>query len=338
MLALALVTVQGLWGSFGSSGPPGSGISSTVPWQTPFPAPATSADFAAMLAQAAARNESLLRYVYPMAAEIVPDVRVHWGYQHGCEVRYDCWCYHVRGDMSSSVNPDGWKECARLQTVADQCPRDENNCGCFSGPQCIFSDMRPTKTLTAIASARLAGVDHIIEEGRFGGLSAYMYALHGFRVTSVEFLPLDGPTKALHLLAPDIRMVDGDGSVIVPALVANMTDAEARRTMVIFDGEKRTGALPTHAKVHDRIGLAIFDDTNSKVDGPQFLRHLEREGHVFVNTWHPAFKRFIFREKDALSQISALVGTQPQRPVRWQGGIANLKKAHFTIVKGGGWK
>ena len=33
-----------------------------------------------------------------------------------------------------------------------------------------------------ITAARLAGVTHIIEEGRYGGLSALMYALHGFKV------------------------------------------------------------------------------------------------------------------------------------------------------------
>ena len=44
---------------------------------------------------------------------------------------------------------------------------------------------------TIFASPALPGVTHIVEEGRFGGLSAYMYALHGFDVTSIEFLPLE---------------------------------------------------------------------------------------------------------------------------------------------------
>ena len=41
---------------------------------------------------------------------------------------------------------------------------------------------RPVKILAVITAARLAGVTHIIEEGRYGGLSALMYALHGFKV------------------------------------------------------------------------------------------------------------------------------------------------------------
>ena len=56
---------------------------------------------------------------------------------------------------------------------------------------------------------------HIIEEGRYGGLSALMYALHGFKVTSVEFLPLDAATVALKAMAPTdnpIELIDGDGT------------------------------------------------------------------------------------------------------------------------------
>ena len=48
------------------------------------------------------------------------------------------------------------------------------SCTCLRGDNCLFSDMRPTKILAAITAARAAGVTHIIEEGRYGGLSAYM--------------------------------------------------------------------------------------------------------------------------------------------------------------------
>jgi len=197
----------------------------------------------------------------------------------------------------------------------------------------MFSDMRPTKILTAITAARLAGVDHIIEEGRFGGLSAFMYALHGFHVTSVEFLPLDGPTVALQQMSPDVRLVDGDGRVLVPALVRNMTDQQARRTMVIFDGEKRLDAYPTFEKIRDRVGVVIFDDTNLK-NKNLFTKTLERDNHIFVNTWDAPLRKFIAKEKPALALLGPLnMGTQ----ARWWGGVNNLQFYHFTIVKGGGW-
>ena len=73
----------------------------------------------------------------------------------------------------------------------------------------------PPQILAVITAARLAGVTHIIEEGRYGGLSALIYALHGFKVTSVEFLPLDAATVALKAMAPTdnpIELIDGDGT------------------------------------------------------------------------------------------------------------------------------
>jgi len=57
------------------------------------------------------------------------------------------------------------------------------------GEACLYSDMTPTTTIAMISLARAAGVNHIIEEGREGGLSAFLYSLHGFQVTSVEYLP-----------------------------------------------------------------------------------------------------------------------------------------------------
>ena len=48
--------------------------------------------------------------------------------------------------------------------------------------ECLFGDMRPGKLLAIISACRAAGVTHIIEEGRYGGLSALVYAMHGFKV------------------------------------------------------------------------------------------------------------------------------------------------------------
>lgn len=51
------------------------------------------------------------------------------------------------------------------------------------GPPCLFGDMRPAKLLAIIAACRAAGVTHILEQGRYGGLSAFVYSLHGFQAT-----------------------------------------------------------------------------------------------------------------------------------------------------------
>ena len=72
---------------------------------------------------------------------------------------------------------------------------------CFTGrdlgSSCLFGHMSPAKIFFMITAARAAGVTHIVEEGREGGLTAYLYAMHGFRVTSVEYLPLDTVSRAL---------------------------------------------------------------------------------------------------------------------------------------------
>merc|ERR1711990_1381068 len=105
-----------------------------------------------------------------------------------------------------------------------------------------------------------------------------MYAVHGFRVTSLEFLPLDGPTAAMAAMASDVVMITGDGKKVVPELVFNMSAHEASRTMVIFGGEKRFDAYPTWQKVKSRVALGIFDDTN--IDG-RFDPYLTKQGEVW---------------------------------------------------------
>ena len=64
-------------------------------------------------------------------------------------------------------------------------------CPCWTGrgKPCLYSWMSAATTVAALAIMRAAGIRHIIEEGREGGLSAYMYHIHGVRVTSVEYLP-----------------------------------------------------------------------------------------------------------------------------------------------------
>ena len=103
-------------------------------------------------------------------------------------------------------------------------------------------------------------------------------------MTSIEFLPLDSVAAALRKMAPNVKMLTGDGAQLVPQATTNnsqtrshlcfntagigrsihcslndaglapqvlgaMTPHEQRRTMVIFDGEKRFRAWSTWEKV-----------------------------------------------------------------------------------------
>ena len=110
---------------------------------------------------------------------------------------------------------------------------------CWGRWGCMTAGRRePGTTLVTIALARAAGVRHIIEEGREGGLTAMMYSMHGLRVTSVEYAPLEDVEHGLQALAPDVVRINGDGSRLLPELVANMSDAQAAETAVFFDGAK----------------------------------------------------------------------------------------------------
>ena len=299
--------------------------------------PSDNAAFSTLMVTAALQNNSLLQYCYPAADALTADATLNWvPHTSGCEVCRKCYCFHVEGDMKKSMNPDGWKKCAGLSTIGECEAQRRQICNCFRskmGGACLFSDMRPTKVLAAITAARLAGVKHIIEEGRFGGLTAMMYALHGFRVTSLEFLPLDGVTNGMSQLAPSVAMVTGDGSQLVPDMVANMTDAQAKHTMVVFDGEKRMGAFDTWRKVAPRVALAIFDDTNVGTDSLRFQHTVHNERWVAWNTTDPTWSQFIEREEVPLRVLKPLLNYSG----KWQGGVNNLQKFHFTIVKGGGW-
>lgn len=111
-----------------------------------------------------------------------------------------------------------------------------------------------------------------------------MYSLHGFKVTSVEYGPIDEVSLALARMAPAPRvtMRDGDGRVLVPEVVASLSDAEAARTLIFFDGEKRVFAHRTWEKVKGRVGMAAFDDSI-----PEFESYLAGKHEVCTDPRGP---------------------------------------------------
>lgn len=287
------------------------------------------------IASAAALNDTLLQYLFPTTETLHPfSARRNWvPYTHGCNVATDCFCAHVAGEMSRALNPTP-STCfkAGASPTSKSC---DGRCNCLVGQLCLFSDMRPAKILAVIVAARAAGVTHIIEEGRFGGLSAFMYWLHGFRVTSVEFLPLSGPTETLRKLAPDVALLDGDGSVLLPQLLGSLTPGQAAKTAVIFDGEKRFIAYNTYKKVRNQVAFAVFDDTNIGAEGPVFVNHIKRNERDSFDTRDKAFAQYLDKERVALTQLRGLKNVSNRQT--WWGGVHQLERFHFTIVRGGAW-
>eukprot|EP00747_Dinoflagellata_sp_TGD_P038537 gnl/TRDRNA2_/TRDRNA2_139731_c0_seq1.p1 gnl/TRDRNA2_/TRDRNA2_139731_c0~~gnl/TRDRNA2_/TRDRNA2_139731_c0_seq1.p1 ORF type:complete len:331 (-),score=48.46 gnl/TRDRNA2_/TRDRNA2_139731_c0_seq1:19-1011(-) len=293
----------------------------------------------ALMVNVSRRNRSLLNYFFPSRPRA--DVRQNWvPFTPDCEISSRCFCFHVEGLMSKDLNPEGASRCfsgtdgPALQDCS-QHPKLEEDCGCLVPPPnctencCLFSDMRPLKLLAAIALMREVGVTHVIEEGRYGGLSALIYAHHGFRVTSVEGVPLTHVTGALRMLAPDMSLVDGDGAYLLPQLLADV-DPEKEKVAVIFDGEKQFKAYETYQKIRDKVAVAIFDDTN--IGWKYFRTYLTQVGETVWHSDDRSFRHFARLERAPLDEL-----LKPLRGSNIQGGMGHLEMFEYTIIEGGAW-
>ena len=134
-------------------------------------------------------------------------------------------------------------------------------------------------------------------------------------------------------LAPGLHRLDGDGSKLIPSIIADLGPELAARTLVIFDGEKRIEAhRTTYKRVRDRVAAAIFDDSN--VGQKPFHRYLDAEGEIW---W------------EANQSHAEFVELQRREDAHYQQGNSNLDggfegsfhpryfRQEFVIVKGGAW-
>ena len=338
------------------------------------------------MAAATSANKSVLDYLYP------PSPRDAWErgsiesawrpVSRSCRlVPAACYCFHVKGSPIISENPDAWRDGASKannpsgKSGCHSCKNFHRNCSCLvpsepgaagisgmstqPGPGCLFGDMRPGKLLAVIGACRRLGITHIIEEGRYGGLSAYVYALHGFKVTSIEMLPIDFVAEALRHSAPSIVHAVGDGSVLVPELVRKAPPTE--RLAVIFDGEKRRKAYKTYKTISDRVHLAIFDDSFHET----FHMFLDERGET---AWHTNLDSDYLRARGPVQDLAqldpfettlraaamSLLQQKPEldadkqarnrlidksgRLILPPGGLQNMADYHFVLVRGGAWK
>ena len=189
--------------------------------------------------------------------------------------------------------------------------------------------VRPGKLLAVIAAARRLNVTHIIEEGRYGGLSALVYALHGFTVTSIELLPIDFVADGLRRDAPAVRLITGDGASLVPQLVAEAPPGE--RLAVVFDGEKRFAAYRTFQRIRARVALAVFDDSPNNQEGfPEFLG---KQGEVAWHTWDPTFQA-TYGDKQVIDPFSKLLRQKVHSHLKRHPDLTPARRAQ--LVDGAG--
>ena len=279
------------------------------------PHPKTRQEFAQLMAGISYTNETLLDYFFPAEPPPQsPDVQQTWWVQTPkCKRSKACWCVHVTGSRDKTVNPNpracevtkGKSLMTRSMDLGEchQAGRvGRRNCSCTTGAgePCLSSNMNPGTIVSNIALARQYGVNHIIEEGREGGLTALIYWLHGFKVTSIEYSPIDEVSTALREMAPGVVQLDGDGRQLVPELVRNMSRREAAQTMIFFDGEKRTFAYDTFGKVKDRVAFAAFDDANA-----EFGRFMSTKGEIWWQVaTEPLYDPMIKRMKESRGRLS----------------------------------
>ena len=302
-------------------------------------APADNEHFAHLIAQVSKHNATLWQYFFPNGGKQSDDVALNWRtHSSGCSYSHDCWCGHVNGSRHRATNPhptacEGGVTAPKMKLASfvAACPPSKlvRKCSCYTGmgKPCLYSDMNPGTTLATIALMRDLGVDHIIEEGREGGLSAFLYYLHGFRVSSVEFLPEYEPLQALQQLAPAMALLHGDGAKIIPNLVESMTPEQAACTAIFYDGEKRIPAHKSFLKVRDKVAFAAFDDSNY----PEFRTYLNQQNETWWETGtHPE----LF---EAVTEAVARIGASNVQGGTAVGGIRAAAQTATTFVVGGAW-
>eukprot|EP00315_Gephyrocapsa_oceanica_P011266 CAMPEP_0185285688 /NCGR_PEP_ID=MMETSP1363-20130426/1871_1 /TAXON_ID=38817 /ORGANISM="Gephyrocapsa oceanica, Strain RCC1303" /LENGTH=318 /DNA_ID=CAMNT_0027881479 /DNA_START=35 /DNA_END=991 /DNA_ORIENTATION=+ len=132
---------------------------------------------------------------------------------------------------------------------------------------CFWGNMLYSKSVFIILFARLLGVSHIIESGRMGAMSLVHYHHFGFNLTSVEYMPIPDVSRALAQHLPSVRLLDGDGSVLVPRAISEIHASDpAARILAIIDGPKGVAALRLANSIAARVAAVVLDDQEVAAD------------------------------------------------------------------------
>lgn len=133
--------------------------------------------------------------------------------------------------------------------------------------------------------------------------------------------------QALTEMAPSIALLHGDGSKLIPQIFGEMTERQAARTLVIFDGEKRIEAYKTYSKIRSKVALAAFDDSNQ----PEFRSFLDSKSEVWWETATGAGVAFDNASAPLIEIRNRVASKDPT-------SFAVQSASATTFVVGGGWK
>mmetsp|Transcript_57675 Transcript_57675/g.159524 ORF Transcript_57675/g.159524 Transcript_57675/m.159524 type:complete len:384 (-) Transcript_57675:24-1175(-) len=174
------------------------------------------------------------------------------------------------------------------------------------GMPCLWDNMPSMKLVAVIALAQRMRVTHIIESGRMGGMSAYIYSLHGFSVTSVELLPVGSVERDLLAVDPSIRTLNGDGRELVPAALETIAQGASARVAVVLDGPKGRPAYELALRIlrHTSISFVALDDSQDLV---RLIDHTP--GVLTFHTWSARYRRAfpMARDRQVARGVSTMV-------------------------------
>ena len=88
----------------------------------------------------------------------------------------------------------------------------------------------------------------------------------------------------------------------------------------------------------EKLGFPLLNsDARNIADGRAFVKMLKKSSEVFWDTRDDAWGEYLKRERGPLKQLARLNVPRLQSQ-QWYGGINQLDRFHFTIVRGEGWQ
>ena len=125
----------------------------------------------------------------------------------------------------------------------------------------------PSDALMLCCLGATLGVTTFNESGRRFGYSTDCLASAGFVVNSIENhsennADTDARLKAKHFI--NLRLFNGDGSVVIPRLIAQ-SDGQ---TAVLLDGPKGPAALDVVDEIIDKVVFAAIHDLSQQCERP----------------------------------------------------------------------
>lgn len=230
-----------------------------------------------------------------------------------------------------------WKNC-NLKTALM-----ENDGLSFHSSFCLWGNMLPHKLVTVLSLIHQLNISVVIESGRKGGLSAYLYSLVSPSVVSIELNPIPEVEHTLSLVAENVKLITGNGKHLVPSLVEQY-HLQGHKVAVILDGPKGRAAASVVSKLMNSSVLIGVDDmlinSPARFQVEDLARHevfdTSNYQHLvsFLGKDRKWARKFFNRSGNGhLHDILRSTGVSPR-----QFSMTEYGKNSLLLFLGGGWQ